>query len=181
MIILAALIAAGGQVQQIAQTFGVDWPHLTAQIISFTLVCFLLRWFAYKPVLNILDQRRQQIARGIADSEKIKAQLQKTEVERHEILMEAGAQADKVIEEARTAAAQILKNETQKAMTAAEQIIDKAQEVALQERARMFTELKSELGLLVVEATAKVSGKVLTPADQWQMAEETVKQLAEAA
>lgn len=172
---------AGGQVERIAKTFGVDWPHLGAQIISFSIVCFLLYRFAYRPVLNILDQRQRQIARGIADSEKIKLQLTKTEAEHHEILMHAGIEADKVIEEARAAAAEILKNETQKAVTAAGQIIAKAQEAAVQERARMFAELKSELGLLVVEATAQVVGKVLTPADQWKMAEDTVQQLAKAA
>jgi hypothetical protein len=40
----------GGQVQQIAATFGVDWSHLIAQIISFSIVCVLLHRFAYKPV-----------------------------------------------------------------------------------------------------------------------------------
>lgn len=183
MNIVAFFIEAntGGQVEQIARTFGVDWPHLGAQIISFCIVCFLLYWFAYRPVLNILDQRQRQIARGIADSEKIKIQLTQTEAERHEILMHAGIEAEKVIEEARAAAAEILKNETQKAIAAAAQIVAKAQENAIHERARMFAELKSELGLLVVEATARVTGRVLTAADQWKMAEDTVKQLAKAA
>ena len=53
---------SGGQIQQIANTFGVDWPHLMAQIISFSIVCILLHRFAYKPVLKMLEQRRQQIA-----------------------------------------------------------------------------------------------------------------------
>jgi F-type H+-transporting ATPase subunit b len=171
----------GGQVQQIAKTFGVDWPHLLAQIISFCIVCFLLHRYAYKPVLAILDQRRRQIAEGIADSEKIKAELAKTEAERHVILMEAGAEANKIIEEAHTAAAQVRKNETQKALTAAEQIIVQAQEAAAQEHTRMLWKLKSELGQLVVRATAQVTGKVLTPDDQQRMAEETIKQLVKAA
>ena len=37
----------GGQVERIARTFGVDWPHLIAQIISFGIVCALLYWLAY--------------------------------------------------------------------------------------------------------------------------------------
>jgi len=172
---------AGGQVQQIAKTFGVDWPHLLAQVISFSIVCFLLHRYAYKPVLAILDQRRRQIAQGIADSEKIKAELVKTEAERHVILMEAGTEANKIIEEAHAAAAQVRKNETQKALTAAEQIIVQAQEAAAQEHTRMLGKLKSELGLLVVRATAQVTGKVLTPDDQQRMAEETIQQLAKAA
>ena len=66
-----ALMSSGGEVGAIAQTFGVDWPHLVAQIISFCIVCFLLQHFAFKPVLNMLAQRRQQIAQSLADSEKI--------------------------------------------------------------------------------------------------------------
>src|SRR5215471_1758062 len=173
--------AAGGQVQQIAKTFGVDWPHLLAQIISFSIVCFLLHRYAYKPVLAILDQRRRQIAQGIADSEKIKAELVKTEAERHVILMEAGTEANKIIEEAHAAAAQVRKNETQKALTRAEQIIVQAQEAAAQEHTRMLGKLRSELGQLVVLATAQVTGKILTPDDQQRMAEETIQQLAKAA
>ena len=40
-----------GQMETIARTFGVDWSHLTAQIISFSIVCALLYRFAYRPVL----------------------------------------------------------------------------------------------------------------------------------
>ena len=172
---------AGGQVQQIAKTFGVDWPHLLAQVVSFSIVCFLLHRYAYKPVLAILEQRRRQIAEGIARSETIEAELAKTEAERHVILMQAGAEANKIIEEAHAAAAQVRKNETQKAMTAAEQIIAKAQEAAVQEHARMLWTLKSQLGQLVVQATAQVTGKVLTPDDHKRMAEETIQELAKAA
>ena len=54
--------AAGGPVEKIALTFGVDWPHLTAQFISFAIVCVALYWLAYQPVLRMLEARRQQIA-----------------------------------------------------------------------------------------------------------------------
>ena len=52
-LVLLATIEDGGKVEEIARTFGVDWSHLIAQIISFSIVCFLLHRFAYKPVLKI--------------------------------------------------------------------------------------------------------------------------------
>ena len=61
----------GGQIEQIARTFGVDWAHLVAQIISFCIVCVLLHRFAYRPVLAMLEERRQRIAEGLANAEKI--------------------------------------------------------------------------------------------------------------
>ena len=54
--------------QEIARTFGVDWPHLIAQIISFSIVCALLYKFAYRRVLAMLEERRQEIAEGLANS-----------------------------------------------------------------------------------------------------------------
>jgi len=177
---LALLAAAseGGQVEGIARTFGVDWPHLVAQIISFCIVCLLLQRFAYKPVLTMLDTRRRQIEEGIANTEKIKAELAKTEEQRRAVMLRADAQATKLIEEAHAAAARVQSQETQKAIAAAEQIILKAREAAAQEHDRMLEELKREVGRLVVQTTTLVIGKTLTADDQRRLAEETAKQIA---
>jgi len=180
MIALALPADGGGQIQQIATTFGVDWPHLIAQIISFCIVCILLQRYAYKPVLKILQERRQQIAQGLADTEKIRAELARTESQRQEMMMLANAEATKMIEEARAAAARIRQEETQKAIAAAEQIIVRSRDAAAQEYARMLMELKREVGRLVVQTTAIVTGKILTAEDQQRMAEETVRHLAAA-
>ena len=177
-LVLLAEAESGGQVEQIARTFGVDWSHLVAQIISFSIVCLLLHRFAYKPILKMLEERRQQIAAGIADSEKIKAELAQTETQRRETMLKADAQSTKLIEEAHAAAARVKEQETQKAIAVAEQIIIKSREAAMQEHARMLTELKLEVGRLVVQATAKITGKVLTADDQRRLAEETSRRLA---
>jgi F-type H+-transporting ATPase subunit b len=170
--------AADNPVAQVARTFGVDWPHLIAQIISFAVVCIFLYLFAYKRVLAMLEERRQRIAEGLANAEKIKTELARAEVQRQEILSQANTQAVKLIEEARAAAARVQEQETQKAIAAAEQIISKAREAANQDHARMLTELKREVGRLVVQTTATVTGKVLTADDQRRISEETVKQVA---
>lgn len=176
---LALLMAAGGggQIEGIARTFGVDWPHLVAQIISFCIVCILLQRFAYKPVLKMLEERRQQIAQGQASAEQIKAELARSEERRKEILDQANTQAGKLIEEGRAAAARVQERETQKAIASAEQIVARAREASEQDRARALMELKSEFGRLVVKAAAIVTGKILTPEDQQRLAEETARQL----
>ena len=174
------LIAAqsDSQFAQIARTFGVDWTHLGAQIISFSIVCAVLYKFAYRRILEMLEQRRQQIALGIANAEKIKAELDKTESQRVEVLAQAHTQGAKFIEEAHAAAARVQQEETAKAVTAAEQIIKKAHETAAQDHDRMLAELKREVGNLVVQAAETVTGKILTPDDQRRLAEETSKQIA---
>lgn len=176
-LVLMAEAQGGGQIEQLARTFGVDWPHLIAQIISFSIVCALLYLFAYKPVLRMLTERRQLIAQGLANSQQIKAELAKTEAQRQEVLAHANAQAAQFIEEARAMAARLREQETQKAIAAAEQIVTKAHEAAAQDHTRMLAELKREVGRLVVRTTAAITGKILTTEDQRRLAEETAKEL----
>ena len=163
--------------ERIATTFGVDGPHLIAQIISFCIVCFVLYRFAYKPILKMLEERRQQIAQGIANAEQIKAELAQAEAHRRELMVQANTEATKFIEEARAGAARLTEQEAQKAIAAAEQILAKAREASAQDYASMLANLKREVGRLVVQTTAKVTGRILTPEDQKRLAEETAKQL----
>jgi F-type H+-transporting ATPase subunit b len=90
----------------------------------------------------------------------------------------AYTQSAKVIDEGRAAAARVLEQETQKAVSSAEQIIAKAREAALQEHDRMLAELKREVGHWAVQAAAAVTGKILTPDDQRRLAEEADKRAA---
>jgi F-type H+-transporting ATPase subunit b len=156
---------------------GIQWKILLAQAISFSVVFFVLWRFAYRPVFNMLEARRLKIVEGIDNAEKIKAELARTEANRQEILIKAGDQANQIIAEVREAAARVREQETQKAIADAERIIAKAREVTAQDHARMLAELKREVGRLVVQTTATVTGKILTPDDQRRLAEETEKQL----
>jgi F-type H+-transporting ATPase subunit b len=169
---------SGGQIEQIASTFGVNWPHLIAQIVSFGIVCVVLYVLAYKPILRMLEARRQQIASGLANAAKIKAELDRIEAERVEVLARADAEGRQLIEDARKAAARVHAEETQKAIAAAEQILVRAREATERDRARMLAELRHEVGRLVVQTTATVTGKILTVEDHRRLAEETASQLA---
>src|SRR5437588_11526914 len=123
-----------------AEKFGLNKPQFFAQVLSFCIVTFLLYRFAYKPILTMLEERRQRIAESMANAEKIKAELARTEALQREALEKANAQAAKLIEEARASAARVQERETQKAIAAAEQIITKAREAATQDHARMLAE-----------------------------------------
>jgi F-type H+-transporting ATPase subunit b len=180
MNVFALMAQAGneGQIETIARTFGVDWPHLTAQIVSFSIVCALLYWLAYKPVLRMLEERRLQIAQGLANTEKINAALAGIEKQRQGVMADAQAQATQFLTEARAVAKRVQEQESQRAVAAAEQIIAKAREAAAQEHARMLAELRREVGRLVVQTTGAVIGKVLTDDDQRRLSEETARRLS---
>jgi F-type H+-transporting ATPase subunit b len=161
-----------------ALQFGVDWPHFLAQCFSFAIVLLLLHRFALKPILQVLEDRRQRIKEGLDNAQKIQAELARTEASRQQVLTEANSQANKLIEEARKAAARVLEEETQKAVAAANQIVAKAREASEAELVRMKAELRREVGRLVVETTGRVTGKVLNADDHKRLVEETNRQLA---
>jgi len=181
MILLAAASGTGesaNKAQQIFDTFGVNWPLFISQCIAFLIVAFLLKRFAYQPVLEMLEQRRQKIAEGMENADKIKAELAETQAERDKVMAEANQRAEKLIADAKEAAKQVGEAEGQRAVKQAEEIIRKAREATEADRERMLSELKAEIGRLVVETTAKVSGKVLTAEDQQRLVDETNKELA---
>jgi len=167
-----------GQIEQVARTFGVDWVHLFAQSVSFAIVCAALYKLAYTPILRVLETRRQQIAGGLANAEKIRAELARIEAERLDILRNAGAEGRVLVEEARSAALRVGAEEGRKATLSAEQIIARAHEATERDRARMLADLKRQVGRLVIQTTASVTGKVLTAEDHQRLAEETASQLA---
>ncbi|MBI5388602.1 MAG: F0F1 ATP synthase subunit B [Verrucomicrobia bacterium] len=160
------------------QTLGIQWPKLIAQVINFAIVLFVLWRWAYKPVLSMLAVRRGLVEESVTNAEKIKADLARTEEERKKILGDAGVQASKIIEETRKAAEAELAKRSQEALATANDIIAKARQANEAELARMKAELRKEVGRLVVDTTAKVTGKILTVEDHQRLAQETTRQLA---
>jgi F-type H+-transporting ATPase subunit b len=178
-VIIAA--ASGGItdiIRETAETFGWNWKLFLSQVISFCIVAFLLRRFAYKPIVAILEDRRRKIEEGQLNAEKIRKQLAEAEKRYQEIVSKANDDAQKMIDEARNSAAHLSERKQQEAITAAEQIIAKAKEAAALEHERQMQTLKRELGHLVVETTAKITGKVLTSEDQKRLQEEAARQVA---
>jgi F-type H+-transporting ATPase subunit b len=181
MNMIVAAAATGGlneTLHETAETFGWTWQLFLAQVISFVVVALLLRRFAYKPILAVLEERRRKIEEGQINAEKIKKELAEAEKRYQEIIAKANADAQKMIDEARDSAAHLSERKQQEAIAAAEQIVTKAREAAAIEHERTMESLKHELGRLVVETTAKVTEKVLTPEDQRRLQEEAARQLA---
>jgi F-type H+-transporting ATPase subunit b len=178
MMIAAAAGGFSDMLRDTAETFGWNPWLFFSQVISFVIVALLLRRFAYKPILNVLEERRRRIEEGQINAEKIKRQLDEAEKRYSEILAKANAEAQKMIDEARESSAHLAERKQQEAIAAAEQIIAKAREASAIEHERTMDSLKQELGRLVVDTTAKVTGKVLTPEDQQRLQEEAMSQLA---
>jgi len=172
------ILAAANPVTEIAEQFGVDWWKLLSQVISFSLVAFVLQKYAYKPILDVLEERRQKIAAGLANAEESKKQLANAQAQASDVLSKAGQDAQKVIDDAKAAAKSLLERETSRATMEAEQIVNKAREAAAREHTKMLADLKKEVARLVIGTTTKVAGKVLTEEDQKRLSDEAAKDLA---
>src|SRR5256885_6672252 len=102
------LAAAGGMtdvLRDTAETFGWNPWLFLSQVISFVIVALLLRRFAYKPILAVLEERRRKIEKAQLKPEKIKKQLAEAEQRDAEILTRANAEAQKMIDEPRESSA----------------------------------------------------------------------------
>lgn len=176
--LLASAELEPGVWENLTKTFGLKPEFFIAQLINFFLVIFVLKKFAFGPIQEMLEQRRQRIADGETKLAEIETQLAKSEARTAEMLEEANSNAKRMIDEAKESAAKIGEQETQKAIASAQNILAKAEEAAKAERAQMVSELKTEFGKLVTAATSQVAGKVLNDDDQRRINEEAMTTLA---
>src|SRR5713101_3608419 len=140
VIIAAATGGVTDILRETAEIFGWDWKLFLSQVISFCIVAFLLRRFAYKPILAVLEDRRRKIEEGQLNAEKIRKELAEAEKRYQEIVAKANADAQRMIDEARESSSHLAERKQQEAITAAEQILAKAKEAAALEHERLQEE-----------------------------------------
>ncbi len=178
LLLLAQAEAPSAEQVDIMTTLGVTKSGLFAQIFVFLLLGWLLKKYAFGPIQDILEKRRIEIAESLSNAEKIKKELSEAESIRKELIKKAQDQASLMISEAQKRAAEQGEKKLQEAVAEAESVIRKGRESIALDRVKMLAELRQEVIALVVDTTAKVTGKVLSIEDQKRLKEEAVKQLA---
>ncbi len=158
--------------------FGVNLPKLLAQIILFLILYITLSKLAFGPIIKMLEERRRRIEESQANAERIKTQLAEAEKHYSDILHKANLEAQQLIEEARKSGEALSQKQAQEAIRQAEEILAKARTDIEIERNKMEADVRKQMIGLVVNTTAKVTGKVLTPDDQERLNAETARQLA---
>lgn len=162
----------------LAQQFGLQWTKIIAQVLIFLVVYFVLSRYAFGPILAMLEARRKRIADGEAKLEKIARDLAAAEENAKAILDKANADGDRLIKEANESSAQVKERKTQEAIAEANSILAKAREAAKLEQEQLLAQLKREFGRMVVDATSRVTGKVLDNNDQDRINRETAAQVS---
>jgi F-type H+-transporting ATPase subunit b len=147
-------------------------------VVIVLIVYFILSKYAFGPILAMLEARRQRITDGEENLKKIESELEKAEEKVQGMLDEANGDAERLIAEARESAESVRNQKTQEAVKEAQSIIEKAREASKLEHEKAMNELKSDFGRLLIDATSKVTGKVLDDSDQKRINDETAGQVA---
>lgn len=162
---------------EIIKNFGID-PYLVgAEIVNFLIILYVLKRFLYKPVFSMLKKREEMIKQGLKDAKTSKEELEKTEVERKKILKLAREDAKKIIDEANRESQEIIASAAEKAKKQTSVSLKEAQEEIVRETREAEKRLQSKIGLLVENIIKQSLKDLLSPAEQKEILEKTLKYL----
>ena len=178
MILVALQGGLSDTVRGVSETFGFNLWAFVSQALSFALVCGVLYKFAYRPILVVLEERRNAIEQSLKDAASVKVQLAEAEKKSREILLDASGQAQRLIDEAKGAASALQERRLTEIAAMAESILQKARDESSRDYEKMLLVLRGELSRLVVNTTAKVIGRVITDEDQVRLTEAVARDVA---
>lgn len=158
---------------------GIDWKLLIANTITFFLVLWILRKFAYRPVLHLLDQRQAKIADGLSKAKQSAESYREFEERKQEMMEQAKTEALKILHQAEQDAEQLRQQRLTEAQAAAAKVLARSKQQLASEQAKMLQSAKAELAGLVVVATGKVLERQLDDQLQKTLAQQAVAALKE--
>ena len=145
--------------QQLFSAFGIDWRLLIAQAVNFGIVLVALRYFLYKPVLAVLEERRRAVAKGVEDAARAGELLSGADAEASARVAAADAEAEQIVSAARAAGnaekARLLQEAEARAVAVARDAEARAKESA----ARAARESERDLARIAILAAEKLLKK----------------------
>jgi F-type H+-transporting ATPase subunit b len=136
-------------------------------LLAFLIVFFILRKYAWKPILGSLDEREKGIAESLQTAERVKAEMAQLKNENEELMARAREERGAMLKEARETKERIISESKEQAKIEANKIIQEAQQQINAQKMAALTDVKNQVGKLVVEVTEKILRKELSnPAAQ---------------
>ncbi len=125
-------------------------------LVAFLLVFFILKKFAWKPILETLKERETGIAEAIASADKIKTEMAALKNENEALLAQAREERAVLIKEAKETANKMVSDAKEKARAEYDRIVADAQSAITQQKNAALTDVKNQVGSLVIEVAEKV-------------------------
>ena len=145
-------------------------------VLAFLVVFFILRKFAWKPILNSLKERETTIADSLAQAEKVRAEMAQLKNENEALLAKAREERAQLLKEARDTKDKIINEAKEQAKVEAGKILSDAQAAIEQQKKAALTEVKNQVGSLVINVAEKVLRRELSNKSEQ---ENYIKQLSE--
>jgi len=130
-------------------------------LVAFLIVFFILRAFAWKPILKSLNERESGIADSIAAAEKVKAEMKAMQSENQTLLAQAREERTQLLKEAKEMKDKIIGEAKEQAKVEANKIMDDTRLQIERQKNAAMTEVKNEIGNLAVEVAEKILRKQL--------------------
>ena len=145
-------------------------------LLAFLIVFFILKKFAWKPILDSMNKREEGIADSLATAEKIKIEMSQMKSENEALLVKAREERAQMLKEAKETKDKIINEAKEQAKVETNKIIADAQGVINQQKMAAITDLKNQVGKLVIEVSEKILRRELS---NKQDQEKYIQQLAE--
>ncbi len=145
-------------INYILNLFGLEGNLFIAQVINFAILLIILKIFLYKPIAQILEERKAKIKQGLDDAENAKKALADADSQKTKILKEAKVDADKILENTKASSESLKQQSAQDAKKQATEIVDNAKKQAQDE----FAKASKQVGSMSVELSKKIVAKILS-------------------
>jgi F-type H+-transporting ATPase subunit b len=143
-------------------------------LLVFVVSMWVLKKYAWPPIIEIIDKRQRSIEEQIAASEAAKAESERLVQEYRDQLAAARAESDEIVGRARRSGEQVERDAIEQGRQTREDLLAQARKDIEAETRRAVDELRNEVAALTVEATAKVTRKTLSSDDQQRLLDEAL-------
>jgi F-type H+-transporting ATPase subunit b len=169
----ALLLASGGLTD-------IDTTLFYSTLVLFVIFAFVLAKFAWRPLLQMIEEREKSIRDSVESAQKASADAQGL-LERHkEMLRDAGREREEILRKALQEAETLKTDLESKARTEGEQIVQRAKEQVEREKVAAIRELRSQVADLAIDAASRIVTSSLTPEAQRKLVEDFVASVPKA-
>jgi F-type H+-transporting ATPase subunit b len=155
---------------------GISIPTLVTQVVSFIILLVLLRVFAYKPIMHMMDERSRRIKESMEQADAVKSQAARAEEELKQEMEKASREGQERIARAVKAGEEVKQKAQDDAKKEAEKLITRARAEIRQERDDAIGEVRREFADLTVLAAGKVIEKSLDKAEHRELIDKVLKE-----
>lgn len=124
--------------------------------VAFLVLMYLLKKFAWKPILQALNEREKTIAEALQAAQAAEKRMAEIQASNEKLVAEAARERENILKAAREASDKMIADAKLKASEEAQRIIEQARETIQNEKMKVITDLKNQVGMLSLEIAGKI-------------------------